>query len=218
VASGGRDFWDGIPTLLDWKRRIFELYAMVRATDDPSHAWNAWRAERDDMFGTHPQSPVPASERPAFAGLPYFAYDPSWRTFGVLDEAEPIHLEVAASGNEPNAGYAFTRFAVIRFEVKGRPLSLGAFWLESYGGGLFVPFRDPTSGQETYGAGRYLLDTVKGSDQGVDGRGRLVLDFNFAYNPSCSYDPKWVCPLAPPGNRLDVPVRAGERHPWREPA
>ena len=65
---------------------------------------------------------------------------------------------------------------------------------------------------ETYGAGRYLLDTVKGSDLGSE-RGRLILDFNFAYNPSCSYDPRWVCPLAPPGNRLPIAIRGGERYP-----
>ena len=73
-----------------------------------------------------------------------------------------------------------------------------------------MPFADATSGDETYGAGRYVLDTIKGADLGVDGD-RLVLDFNFAYNPSCSYDPRWVCPLAPPANRLAVAVRAGER-------
>ena len=76
-----------------------------------------------------------------------------------------------------------------------------------------MPFRDGTSGGETYGAGRYLLDTVKGADLGTAPDGRLVLDFNFAYNPSCAYDPKWVCPLAPPPNRLDPEIRAGERTP-----
>ena len=98
-------------------------------------------------------------------------------------------MEVAASGDEPGASFGFTRFGTLRFELLGQALSLDAFWLESYGGGLFLPFRDLTSGTETYGAGRYLLDTVKGSDQGVDGDGRVILDFNLAYNPSCSYDP-----------------------------
>jgi hypothetical protein len=87
---------------------------------------------------------------------------------------------------------------------------LELYWLTSYGGGLFLPFADATSGTETYGAGRYLLDTVKGADLGQE-EGRLVLDFNFAYFPSCAYDPRWTCPLAPPANRLSVPVRAGER-------
>jgi uncharacterized protein (DUF1684 family) len=74
-----------------------------------------------------------------------------------------------------------------------------------------VPLRDATAGTTTYGAGRYLLDTVKGADLGMEGD-RLVLDFNFAYNPSCAYDPRWVCPLAPPPNRLDVAIEAGERY------
>ena len=85
------------------------------------------------------------------------------------------------------------------------------YWLEGYGGGVFLPVADATSGKTTYGAGRYVLDTVKGADLGTDGE-RLVLDFNFAYNPSCAYDPAWVCPLATPSNRLSVPIEAGERH------
>jgi uncharacterized protein (DUF1684 family) len=94
--------------------------------------------------------------------------------------------------------------------VAGEPRTLDVYWLEGYGGGLFLPFADATSGSETYGAGRYLLDTVKGADLGSSEE-ELVLDFNFAYNPSCAYDPQWVCPLAPAANRLGVPVRTGER-------
>ena len=78
--------------------------------------------------------------------------------------------------------------------------------------GLFMPFRDATSGTETYAAGRYLLDSAKSADLGGDpGRGTLILDFNFAFQPSCAFDPKWACPLAPPENHLDIPIRAGER-------
>ena len=83
-------------------------------------------------------------------------------------------------------------------------------WLEAYGGGLFLPVRDATYGATSYGGGRYVLDTVKGADLGADGD-RLIVDFNFAFNPSCAYDPGWVCPLAPPANRLPVAVEAGER-------
>jgi uncharacterized protein (DUF1684 family) len=100
----------------------------------------------------------------------------------------------------------FVRFARALTE----PMTLDLYWLDAYGGGLFVPFRDATSGDESYGAGRYVLDTIKGADLGAR-HGRLVLDLNFAYQPSCSYDPRWTCPLAPPANRLDVAVRAGER-------
>jgi uncharacterized protein (DUF1684 family) len=91
----------------------------------------------------------------------------------------------------------------------GDDVSLDLYWLETYGGGVFIPFRDGTSGHETYGAGRYLLDTVKGSDLG----GELILDFNFAYNPSCAWDDRWACPLTPPANRLPFRVETGELTP-----
>src|SRR5204862_506924 len=83
----------------------------------------------------------------------------------------------------------------------GAARALELYWLVGYGGGVFCPFADATSSGSTYGGGRYLLDTVKGADLGGDDR-QLVLDFNFAYNPSCSYDPRWVCLLTPPANRL----------------
>jgi hypothetical protein len=126
-----------------------------------------------------------------------------------VQEAQPERLDVTTSRD---GTYTFTRFGTARFELAGEACGLDVLWLEGYGGGLYLSFRDATSGSETYGACRYLLDTVKGADLGTED-GRLVLDFNFAYNPSCSYDPRWDCPLAPPGNRLGVPVRAGERVP-----
>jgi uncharacterized protein (DUF1684 family) len=199
--------------LLDWKRRIFDLYREVRlqATDDPVAAWSHWRDVRDGMFATHPQSPIPPAGRGAFAatGLPFFDHDPAARVLADLQDAPRQRYDIGTSGD---GTYSFTRFATASFEFGNERLSLEAYWLDGYGGGIFLPFRDATAGDETYGAGRYLLDTVKGADLGVAPDGRLVLDFNFAYNPSCSYDPKWVCPLAPPPNRLTVPVRAGERH------
>jgi len=116
-------------------------------------------------------------------------------------------LELQTSTGRP---YLFRRFGLARFALSGIDFELPVYWLEGYGGGLFLPFADRTSGKTTYGAGRYLLDTVKGADLGT-ADGRLVLDFNFAYNPSCVYDPAWTCPLAPAANRLGVDVRAGER-------
>ncbi len=196
--------------LLDWKRRIFELYAEVRVAKEPPRAWEGWKASRDQLFASHPQSPIPADERPGFSGLPYFDYDPSARVLGRVEAARPEHYDIQTSG-EAGGSYGFTRFATANFDLNGEPLSLELYWLDGYGGGVFLPFRDGTSGSETYGAGRYLLDTVKGSDLGMES-GRLVLDFNFAYNPSCAYDPKWVCPLAPLPNRLKTPIRAGERY------
>ncbi|HEY7281552.1 MAG TPA: DUF1684 domain-containing protein [Actinomycetota bacterium] len=198
--------------LLDWKRRVFELYAEVRsaAVTDPRAAWTGWRDVRDELFRTHPQSPIPEGERAQYAGVPMFDYDPASRTSGEVVPAEHVTLEIGASDG---GAYRFTRFATVRFDLPdAEGLTLDAYWLEGYGGGLFLPFRDATAGRQTYGAGRYLMDTVKGSDLGVGGDGRLVLDFNFAYNPSCSYDPRWSCPLAPPANRLAVRIPAGERY------
>jgi uncharacterized protein len=195
-------------SLLDWKRRVATLYAEVRQNAEPTDAWELWRRTRNELFKTHPQSPLPVPDRDAFEGLPYFAYDPSHRVHADVQETDRHRYEIGTSGD---GAYAFERFALAAFDLAGESHSLELYWLEGYGGGLFLPFADATSADETYGAGRYLLDTVKGADLGMDG-GRLILDFNFAYNPSCSYDPSWVCPLATPANRLPVAVRAGERY------
>ena len=197
---------DSTLALADWRRRVAELYRDVRAARDPAAAWRRWRAGRDELFARHPQSPLPANQRAGFSGLAYFGYDPAARVLATVAPLEPTTIEIGTSGEAP---YRFTRFGNAAFELGGEPLSLELYWLEGYGGGLYVPFADATSGAETYGGGRYVLDAVKGVDLGVE-RDRLVLDFNFAYNPSCAYDPRWVCPLAPPANRLPVAVRAGE--------
>ena len=207
-------------TLLDWRRRVAALYAEVRAASDPAAAHERWRVARDDLFASHPDSPIPPPARAAFRGLPVAPYDPAWRfTVAVETDVEPEHLEVMTGTD-----------GLVRFDRLGTaPLpgagSLDVWWLSSYGGGVFVPVKDASAGRATYGGGRYLLDTVKGADLGGDVRdGVLVLDLNFAYNPSCAYDPAWACPLAPPGNVLDVAVPVGERYegPWadsvRDPA
>ena len=191
--------------LLDWKRRIFELYAEVRFASSPQAAWLRWRTVRDELFGSHPQTPLPHGACSGFVRAPYFEYDPALRFLVAVEPAEPRAVSIAGSAGST---VRFTRFGVARFELG----ALELYWLEGYGGGVFLPFGDATNGAETYGAGRYLLDTVKGSDLGTED-GRLVLDFNFAYNPSCSYDPRWACPLTPPANRLPVAVRGGERLP-----
>ena len=195
--------------LLDWKRRIFELYAEVRATTDPAEAWRHWCAVRHELFRTHPQSPLTEEGRESFTGVGYFPYDSALRVLADVEPAEDDVREVAGSAGSSTR---FRRFGRARFELDGVPHALELLWLEAYGGGVFLPFGDATSGRETYGGGRYVLDTVKGADLGeLDGR--LVLDFNFAYNPSCSYDPRWACPLTPPANRLEIAVHAGEQMP-----
>jgi uncharacterized protein (DUF1684 family) len=193
--------------LLDWRRRVFDLYAAIRDSTDPQAAWHHWCEVRDELYRTHSHSPIPADWRESFSGVPYFEYDPTMRVLAEVQATEPESVRIATSRSD---SIHFVRFGIAFFELDGRSLSLGLYWLEAYGGGLFLPFAETSNGGETYGGGRYLLDTVKGADLGTES-GRLVLDFNFAYNPSCAYDAKWVCPLAPPQNRLPVSVGAGER-------
>jgi uncharacterized protein len=189
--------------LLDWKRHVAEMYAGVRKAATPVSAWEGWRRRRAELFAIHPQSPRRGAEPR------YFPYDPAGRALAHVEPAGAERFELPTSGD---AAMAFTRFATAHFDIEDKVLQLELYWLDGYGGGLFAPFRDTTSGNETYGAGRYLLDTVKGADLGVE-NGRLVLDFNFAYSPSCAWDPAWVCPLAPPANRLDAALRFGEKTP-----
>ena len=195
--------------LLDWKRRIFRLYAEVRASSDPESVWRLWRDVRDELYRNHTQSPLRPEERAGFAGNSYFGYDPDLR---VLADVTPAPAAPRAIRGSAGSAIAFRRFGRAGFELAGSEHSLELHWLEGYGGGVFLAFTDETTGRESYGGGRYIYDTVKGADLGSDA-GRLVLDFNFAYNPSCSYDDRWACPLAPPANRLALPVRAGERRP-----
>ncbi len=196
-------------TLLDWKRMIFALYEEIRNATDPRQAWDTWRSTRERLFRTHPQSPLSEERREAFSGCRYYDYDGEARVTAEVVPLEPKRREIVAS---TGVSYAFSRFARAEFVLYEERCTPELYWLEGYGGGVFLPFGDATSGETTYPAGRYLLDTVKGADLGTEG-GRLVLDFNFAYNPSCAYDPKWVCPLAPSRNWLGVRVTAGEQTP-----
>jgi len=190
--------------LLDYRRRVNTLYAEVRAllSTDPVAAHAHWRAGRDRLFGTHPQSALPAHERAKFTRLAYRDYDPALAFSAPIRALPHERYDVGTSTGD---AIPFVRFGAVDLPVG----TLEVFWLDAYGGGVFLPFRDLTSGRTTYGGGRYLLDTAKGADLGGDG-GALRLDFNFAYHPSCHYDPQWVCPLAPPSNRLEVPIDAGE--------
>jgi uncharacterized protein (DUF1684 family) len=169
------------------------------------------------LFEAHPQSPLPANSRGAFAGVPYWDYDPAWRVTARVEPAEasatsPFGGQMLALPSSGDEAFNFKRVGRVTLGGPFSGATLAVFWVEGYAGGLFLPFRDATSGSETYGAGRYLLDTVKGADLGADrDSGELILDFNMAYHPSCVHDPRWNCPLAPLENRLAVPVRVGER-------
>ncbi|NNG04429.1 MAG: DUF1684 domain-containing protein [Inquilinus sp.] len=196
--------------LADWRRRMAEIYAHLRATADSKAAWRQWRAERDRLFAEHRHSPIPPEARRRFAGLPFFDYNPALRFEIALTEPadrSAFTVELGADGTLHLQPVARTEGLA---PALGGELTI--YWLAGYGGGLFLPFADATSGAETYGGGRYLLDAIKGADLGRAGD-RPIVDFNFAYNPSCAYSPAWTCPLAPPENRLPNPVRAGEKAP-----
>ena len=197
--------------LADWRRRVAAMYAELRADPDPgAERLTTFRAERDRLFANHPQSPIAPTERASFRGLSYWPHDAAWRLTGRLepDPAAPT-ADVPVSTGDP---FAFTRIGWVTGDAPSGAVRLAVYWLSGYGGGIFIPFRDATSGAETYAGGRYLWDSVKGADLGSDGDG-LVLDFNYAFHPSCAYDPSWSCPLAPRDSWLDLPVRAGERLP-----
>ena len=192
--------------LADWRRQVSELYAGVRATDDPSAGHALWRAGRDRLFREHPQSPLTAEDPLRESGLPYWPYDPSLRFVLPVVPAGGESLELSTGGAETT---------VLRLVGRVRlpapfDADLDVWWMAEYAGGLFLPLRDGTAGDTSYGGGRYLLDTGKSADLGGSDRA-IVVDLNFAYHPSCRYNPAWVCPLAPRGNTIAAPVRAGER-------
>jgi uncharacterized protein (DUF1684 family) len=191
--------------LVDWRRRMGDVYRLPSLAD--------WRAARDRLFREHPQSPVPAEGRGSFAGLRWFPPDPSYRLPATVTPADGAPVEIDTGGEDGVVRYH--RVGVLRFRLHDRDCALTVLALVGYGSGLFVPFRDATSSAETYGGGRYLVDTVKGTDGGclevTPGSTDVTMDFNYACHPSCVYSPRWACPLAPPENRLPVPVRAGER-------
>jgi uncharacterized protein len=194
-------------SLLDWRRRVAALYADVRATPDPATAHRTWQQGRNELLATHPDSPVPAERRATFAGVPVAPYDPALRFCAEVDtRVEPMRIEVSTG---TDGVVPFERVGAVHLPGVG---DLDVWWLTSYGGGIFLPIRDTRTDGATYPGGRYVLDTVKGADLGGEG-GFLVVDLNFAYNPSCAYDPAWTCPLPPAGNRVQVPVSAGELMP-----
>jgi uncharacterized protein len=199
-VSTGQDLLD----LVDYRRRVGDLYRLPSLED--------WRAGRDRLFREHPQSPI--EDRGAFAGLYYFPADPAFRVGARLLPHDQGGELVIDTGGEDGA-IRYRRAGMLSFELEGVTCRLTVLSLIAYGGGLFLPFKDATSGPDTYGGGRYLFDTAKGTDGlalGVTpGSAEVIIDFNFAYNPSCAYSPRWACPLAPPENTLPVAVTAGEK-------
>ena len=187
----------------DWRRRVHGLYADVRAAPSPEQAHALWVAGRSSLFEWHPASP-----RREGQALRHAAYDQVMRfTLPLLPAHGSSGPDEWVYGSGTDGDVPFTRIGAFDVPGVGR---LDVWWLESYGGGLFAPVKDPSS--ETYGAGRYVLDTVKGADLGRVGED-WVIDLNFAYNPSCVYDPAWACPLAPAGNVVRTQLVVGELLP-----
>ncbi len=170
-----------------------------------------FRHQKDQFFATSPEAPIPARERQQFAGLRYFEPDPAYRV-----EAELIRFpapEVVQLGTTTGRISQHYRYGEVRFMLGGQECRLTAYKSVDTQGEdgeddreLFLPFRDATSGQESYGAGRYLE-----VEEDSAGPGRVILDFNRAYSPWCAYNEMYSCVLPPAENRLAVPVRAGER-------
>lgn len=195
--------------LLDYRRSVAEIYAYLRRPDvSNEEKCREFRRRREFLFATHPQSALSEEQKLNFPGLRYYPYDPAWRLVLPIDtnvEQSTIEVELQGDGL-----VRMQRFGRIHFEAAGQKVSLSLFWVLGYGGGIFLPFRDLTNEHTTYGGGRYLLDTIKHADLGQADSG-LVIDFNYAYNPSCAYNPHWHCPLAPRENWLPVAIPAGEQ-------
>ncbi len=166
-------------------------------------AWTSWTAERDALFRS-PQSPLPAPERAAFDGLPYFPYDSTFAVPAALVPA--VSTDTVSFPTSTGELRPMVRAGQLVFAAGGVERRLVAYTQvgPDANGELFVPFRDATSGGETYGGGRYL-------DLPVAPLGRYTLDFNRAYHPYCVYSDAYSCPLPPAENTLSLAVHAGER-------
>ncbi|WP_435181751.1 DUF1684 domain-containing protein [Halorussus sp. AFM4] len=164
------------------------------------------RAEKDDYFGEHPRSPIPDDEREAFEGLNYYPIDEDYRFVLPLHEHDDVEQVTVGTSTEGEREYH--RIGEFRFEVDGEAVALQAYKADRDDDRLWVPFRDATGGEETYGAGRYL--DLEPDDHRTDG-GEWVVNFNEAYNPTCAYADRYECPLPPTENWLGVPIEAGEK-------
>lgn len=185
--------------LADYRAAVARMY--LEPTD-----LTEFRVRRNKLFATHPQSPIPPAERAEFRGVRY--YPPNNVAIADVElRAAPGKVDIDTGGEDGVVHY--TRAGIL--DTPWGELSL--WWIAAYGGGLFLPVRDGTCGDQTYGGGRYLTDTVKGTfGRGVEllGGNRVRLDMNYLYNPSCAYDDRWLCPLAPPENRIAARIEAGE--------
>jgi len=157
------------------------------------------RSEHDRFLAEHYSSPIPEEHHPAFGGLNYFPPDESWETTGAYEPAAPREIPVPSSAGTESL---YTMLGTVTIRVGDSIYRLTV--LDDGDGGAFLPFRDGTSGDETYGGGRYLgLPEVAA--------GAITLDFNMAANPWCVYDDEFTCPLPPAENWITEPIPAGEK-------
>ncbi len=160
---------------------------------------DAFRAEKDDFFKHHPQSPLTPEQRRDFAGLQYFPENAALQLEVPVErlfDQQPMQMQTSTGGVQ-----AYVRYGKFKFEVDGQPTELTIYQNEN---GYFLPFVDSLAGKETYPAGRYLEPGPLPGDH-------FLVDFNIAYNPYCAYNEMWSCPITPAENRLKVPIRAGEK-------
>lgn len=158
-----------------------------------------FRKEKDEFFGHHPQSPLTHEQKHAFKGLHYFSENPSLKFEVVVDEF-PTKEKITIQTSTGDA-LTYDRFGRFQFIVDGEAAELSVY---SSGKEFFLPFTDALAGKETYGAGRYL-------EPHPLGKGKFLIDFNYAYNPYCAYNENWSCPITPAENRLKIAIRAGEQ-------
>jgi hypothetical protein len=203
--------------LYDYRCRMSALYRerarAFAAGEDARTILHHFRQSKDALFAHHPQSALDDEQRHHFSGLRYFPYDPALRVPTTLTLTEtPTSQEVVLGAKET---LILTTVGQLSFVIDQTPVALSLYWLDLYGGGLFLPFKDTTCPRESYGGGRYLFDTIKGSEPFFTSeeqeKWQMLLDFNYAYNPSCAYNQQWVCPLAPRENHLPIAIRAGEK-------
>ncbi len=194
--------------LLGYRRHVSDLYSAIRAggTNESTHA--LWRQQRDQLFAQHPQSALDSHQKRVFRGLTYFNYDPAYDVLGDFQSNSadaPLKYELGEDG-----ATELSPIGQVSFSLPVGRASLSAYWISGYGGGIFIPFGDSSNGTLTYGGGRYLYDSIKGADLGTRD-GKLIMNFNYAYHPSCAYNARWTCPLPPPQNKLPFAIPAGEK-------
>jgi len=164
------------------------------------------RKTKDAFFAQHWQSPIPPQDCPRFRGLQYYLPDSSYRF--ELELHEHPEKQIARMAYTKGNKQDFLRWGEFRFKIGEKEQALQAYKRSREEETLFVPFKDATSGRETYGAGRYL-DLEPERDRTADGK--WILDFNQAYNPWCIYSEAYTCPFVPTENWLEVPIYVGEK-------